>query len=69
MITTQEVEMLAGLVMRAGVNQIEAAWANSILNRLRAAAIEQQAKATLEQKKGEEENVGTGVDGDPTPPV
>jgi len=35
MITLQEVELLAMLLARAGVNQIEAVWANEFLNRLR----------------------------------
>jgi len=38
MLTVQEVELLASLVMRAGVNPIEALWANATLDRLRAAA-------------------------------
>lgn len=54
MLTTQEVELLAALVMRAGVNQYEAIWANSVLDRLRAAALEQQAEAALEQPTAEE---------------
>jgi len=48
MLTIEEVEMLAMLLQRSGVTPIEAAWANSILNRLRAAALEQQAKANDE---------------------
>ena len=63
MITLQEVEMLAGLVMRAGVNQIEAAWANAILDRLRAAALEQQAEAAPEQRKGGQDD---NTEGDAT---
>jgi len=54
MLTTQEVELLAKLVMRAGVNPIEAVWANAILDRLRALALEQQAQAALEQPTVEE---------------
>ena len=45
MITVQEVEMLAALVQRAGVNPYEAAWANAILDRLRTLAQAQQKKA------------------------
>ena len=35
MVTLQELEMLASLLARAGVTNIEAAWANDALNRLR----------------------------------
>lgn len=34
-ITLQEVELLAALLARAGVTEIEAIWANTTLNRLR----------------------------------
>lgn len=54
MLTMQEVEMLAGLVMRAGVNQIEAMWANAILDRLRVLALEAQPGPPLEQPIAEE---------------
>lgn len=47
MISLQEVELLAKLLQRAGVNPYEAAWANGIMNRLRAEA----ARAELEKKK------------------
>jgi len=40
MLTIQEIEMLAVLLARAGVNQFEAAWANSVLDRMRALAVE-----------------------------
>ena len=43
MITVQEIEMLAGLLQRAGVNQYEAAWANMVMDKLRALALEQEA--------------------------
>ena len=49
MITVQEVELLAALLQRAGVNPYEASWANAIMDKLRAWA----AKAELEQKKEE----------------
>lgn len=35
MLTIQEVEMLAELLARAGVNKIEAVWANMMLTKLR----------------------------------
>ena len=35
MLTGEEVEMLATLLARAGVNAYEAAWANTILDKLR----------------------------------
>ena len=38
MFTLQEIEMLAGLVSRTGVTQIEAMFANNLLDRLRAVA-------------------------------
>lgn len=47
MITMMEVEMLAGILLRAGVNQVEAAWCNGVLDKLRAAA----AAAELQQKQ------------------
>ena len=56
MITLREVEMLASLLQRAGVNQIEASWANIVMDRLRAAA----AAFELEQKKAEESISPTG---------
>lgn len=46
-LTVQEVEMLAGLLARAGINQYEAIWANAIMDRLRTEA----AKGELEGKK------------------
>jgi hypothetical protein len=54
MLTIQEIEMLAGLLQRAGVNVYEMTWANSILERLRAIALEQQAKIAREQKKDDQ---------------
>ena len=50
MITVQEVEMLAGLLQRAGVNPYEAAWANAILDRLRTLAQAQAQKKAEGQK-------------------
>jgi len=38
MLTHEEVELLAGLLARAGVNNYEAAWANVILDKLRVLA-------------------------------
>ena len=40
MITKQEVEMLASLLQRAGVNPYEAAWVNAVLDKLRQMASE-----------------------------
>jgi hypothetical protein len=54
MLTMQEIELLAGLLSRAGVTQIEAIWANSIMDRLRTAALEQQATAPPVQPTEEE---------------
>lgn len=39
MFTVQEVELLAGILQRAGVNQYEALWCNQMLDRLRAIAV------------------------------
>ena len=36
MVTPQEIELLAGILQRAGVTQIEAIWLNDLLIRLRA---------------------------------
>jgi len=35
MLTREEVEMLASLLTRAGVNVYEAAWANMVMDKLR----------------------------------
>jgi len=43
-VTLQEIELLASLLARAGVNQIEAMFANNVLNKLRA-LIEELAPA------------------------
>lgn len=51
MLTIQDVELLALLLQRAGVTQIEATWANATLDRLRSIALEHQTKAALEQQK------------------
>lgn len=50
MISLQDVEMLARLLMRAGVNDYEAAWANAKMDVLRADA----AAAELQQKQTKE---------------
>jgi len=50
MITLQEVEMLAALLQRAGVNRYEAIWANTTMNKLRAIAAEAEAEAKQEKK-------------------
>ena len=38
MLTREEVEMLASLLTRAGVNAYEAAWANGVMDKLRVLA-------------------------------
>ena len=38
MVTLSEIEMLAALLTRAGVNAYEAAWANNLMDRLRVLA-------------------------------
>jgi isopropylmalate/homocitrate/citramalate synthase len=48
-LTLAEVEMLANLLARAGVNQIEASWANSVLDGLRAIALEQKKNIQKEE--------------------
>jgi len=50
-LTMTEVELLAGLLMRAGVTQVEAAWCNEVLNALRANATEQQALDAVRPKE------------------
>ena len=40
MLTLQDVELLATLLTRTPVSSVEAQWTNTILNRLRALAIE-----------------------------
>lgn len=49
MLTREEVEMLANLLTRAGVNAYEAAWANAMLEKLRVLAAA-QAKAQKQEK-------------------
>jgi len=45
MLTREEVEMLASLLTRAGVNVYEAAWANGVMDKLRVlASLDAQAK-------------------------
>ena len=46
LLSTQEVEMLAELLSRAGVNKFEVIWANQALARLRALAEAQPALNT-----------------------
>ena len=50
MLTGEEVELLATLLARTGVNAYEAAWANTILDKLRVLAAA-QAKAQKKQEK------------------
>lgn len=45
MVSIQEIELLAGILQRAGVSQIEAIWLNDVLNRLRVEALERAAEA------------------------
>lgn len=57
MITIEEVEMLAALLQRTGVTVYEAAWANMMLDKLRAIAAEQgatQAPTAKTQPRGQE---------------
>jgi len=45
MLTREEIEMLATLLARAGVNVYEAAWANGVMGKLRVlASLDEQAK-------------------------
>jgi len=49
MLTRDEVEMLAALLTRAGVNVYEAAWANAVMDKLRVlASLDAQAKEKQE---------------------
>jgi len=50
MITTQELELLAQLLARAGVNPYEAAWANQFLDRLRSMVLTAEAESRAEAK-------------------
>lgn len=43
-ITSQEIELLAQILQRAGVTQIEASWCNALLSRLRILVAEQEAQ-------------------------
>ena len=53
MVTLSEIEMLAALLTRAGVNAYEAAWANNLMDRLRVLAGPADA-----QKKQEKDKIG-----------
>ena len=53
MFTLQEIELLAGLLSRAGVTQIEALFANSLLERLRAAAQGLAEAASVDSRESE----------------
>jgi len=44
MLTREEVEMLASLLTRAGVNVYEAAWANAVMDKLRVLAVPGEQK-------------------------
>ena len=44
MLTLEEVEMLAALLARAGVNVYEAAWANGVMDKLRVLAVPGEQK-------------------------
>lgn len=44
MVTIVEIELLAGLLARAGVTQIEAIWCNTVLERLRNLIVIEQGK-------------------------
>lgn len=62
-VTLQDIELLAGLLQRAGVNPYEAFWANMIINKLRAMV----AGITLEllkKKESEEESDRTELGSD-----
>lgn len=44
-LTPHEIDLLAMLLARAGVTEIEALWANALLNKLRAIASEDKNEA------------------------
>jgi hypothetical protein len=49
-ITKEEVDNLAYLLSRAGVNPVEVMWANAMLDRLRALAAEMSAPKPKKEK-------------------
>ena len=53
MFTLQEIEMLAGLLSRAGVTPIEVLFANNLLERLRAAALGLAEAASVDSSEFE----------------
>lgn len=62
MVTLQEIELLAGILQRAGVTQIEALFLNSVLGRLRATAVEhEQLLALKENESPKTAQDGNGV--------
>lgn len=56
LLTAQEVEMLANLLSRAGVNKFEVIWANGVMDRLRALA-----EANKEEPENEQPADQSGV--------
>lgn len=54
MITMEELELLFSLLARAGCNQIEARWANQIMNKLRMTVTKAQLKEKTEDGDNDE---------------
>ena len=59
MLTREEVEMLASLLTRAGVNVYEAAWANGMMDKLRVmASLDAQKKQEKDTQAPAESQAG-----------
>ena len=54
MVSVQEIELLAGVLQRAPVSQIEALFLNSVLARLRVMAVEHEQLLALETDKAQD---------------
>ena len=50
LLSPNEIELLATILQRAGVNQVEAAWVNGLLNKLRLIAQEEESEPELSAK-------------------
>jgi len=66
-ITPQDVELLAQLLSRAGVNQIEARFANNCLTELRALVTQEAARQALKENEKEEHDRPSEISGDASP--
>lgn len=67
MVTLNEIELLAGILQRAGVSQIEALWLNNLLNRLRTEAIDRAKPHADVGQEAQAESTGAPAAEAPVP--